>query len=64
MEHLNWLLKEMIIGIGANISESAIVQSNKSLDGIKTVCETLTSQLAFMLILYIVPQNLQRTKNL
>ena len=29
----------MIIGIGANISEQAIVQSSKSLDGIKTVCE-------------------------
>lgn len=39
MEHLNRLLKDMIIGIGANISESAIVQSSKSLDGIKTVCE-------------------------
>lgn len=38
MEHLNRLLKDMIVGIGANISESAIVQSSKSLDGIKTVC--------------------------
>ena len=37
MEHLNRLLKDMIIGIGANISESAIVQSSKSLNGIKTV---------------------------
>ena len=39
MEHLNRLLKDMIIGIGANVSEQAIVQSSKSLDGIKTVCE-------------------------
>ena len=29
----------MIIGVGANISESLIVQLSKSLDGIKTVCE-------------------------
>ena len=39
MVHLNRLLKDMIIGIGANVSEQAIVQSSKSLDGIKTVCE-------------------------
>lgn len=37
MEHLNRLLKDMIIGIGANVSEQAIVQSSKSLDGIKSV---------------------------
>ena len=37
MEHLNRLLKDMIVGIGANISESAIVQSSKSLDGINSL---------------------------
>ena len=36
LQHLNRLLKYMIIGIGASISESAIVQLSKSL---KTVGE-------------------------
>ena len=39
MEHLNRLLKNMIIGIGANISEQAIIQASKSLDGMKSICE-------------------------
>ena len=33
--HMEHLLKDMIIGIGASISEQAIVPSSKSLDGIK-----------------------------
>ena len=54
MEHLDRLLKDMIIGIGANISEQAIVQSSKSLDGIKQSVKILIGQLAFMEILLTI----------
>ena len=39
IEHLNRLLKNMIIGIGANISEQAIIEASKSLDRMKSICE-------------------------
>ena len=39
LEHLNWLLKDKIIGIGANVSEQAIVEASKSLHGVKAVCD-------------------------
>ena len=39
MKHFNRLLKDMIIGIGANTSKQATVQSSKSLNEIKTVFE-------------------------
>ena len=39
MEHLNRLLKNVIVGIGANICEQAIIQASKSLDGMKVICE-------------------------
>ena len=57
----------MIIGIGANISESAIVQSSKSLDGIKTVCENFDKSAGIHAdsVHHTIPQNLQRKiKNL
>lgn len=38
MEHLNHCLKQNITGLGANVTESTIVQSSKSLKAVTDVC--------------------------
>ena len=38
MEHLNCTLKNMLLGIGTNITESAIVNASHSLNGIVAMC--------------------------
>ena len=45
MEHLNRLLTDIIIGLGANISESSIVNASKSLNAIVSLSESFDEQL-------------------
>ena len=45
MEHLNRLLKDVMIGLRANISESSIVNASKSLNAIVSLSESFDEQL-------------------
>lgn len=45
MEHLNRMLKDVITGLGANISESSIMNASKSLNAIALLTETFDDQL-------------------
>lgn len=45
MEHLNRLLKDVIIGLGANISESSIVSASRSLNALVSLTTSFDEQL-------------------
>ena len=45
MEHLNRMLKDVITGLGANISESSIMNASKSLNAIVSLSESFDAQL-------------------
>ena len=45
MEHLNRFLKSYITGLGANVSETSIVQVSRALDGLKNLCDNFDSSL-------------------
>ena len=45
MEHLNRTLKNMVLGIGTNITESTIVNASRSLNGIVAMCNSFDKQL-------------------
>ena len=38
MEHFNRILKDAIIGVGANVTEKVIVEASKYINGIHTIC--------------------------
>ena len=45
MEHLNHTLKNMLLGIGANITESTIFNASRSLNGNVAMCNSFDKQL-------------------
>ena len=57
MEHLNRCLKQNITGLGANVTESTVVQSSKSLKGVIDVCSN------FDQVCGVTPDSLHHTRN-
>lgn len=43
MEHFNRILKDAIIGVGANVTEKVIVEASKYINGIHTICVNFDS---------------------
>lgn len=42
-EHLNRKLKDVVSGVGANVTEGLIVEASKSLNAVDTICEHFDS---------------------
>lgn len=55
-EHLNRKLKDIVSGVGANITEDIVVQASKSLNAVDQICQTFDN------VTNIKPESIHHTK--